>query len=136
MLFVPALIWSFLTDRMDMAVAQSFAWLYYLEALCATLGFLQLARTIKIKWVVSLFNYIGSKTLYILTFHILAFKIVTFAWIKLHEMPIEKLSTIYPLKGVNPWLWIVYVFVGIAVSLAIWEIKETILRRFKRSINK
>ena len=121
LLLLPALVWSFFTDRMDMGVAQSLSWLYYLEALCATLAFLQMARRIRTSWTVSLLSYLGGKTLYIFTFHILAFKLVTFAWIQWHDLPIETLSSTYALKGVNAWLWVVYTLVGVAVPLLIWK---------------
>ena len=70
----------------------------------------------------TLFNYIGNKTLYILTFHFLSFKLVSYIFIRLKGLPITDLSLFPVLQDMNSWMWIIYTIVGIVVPLIIWEL--------------
>lgn len=72
--------------------------------------------------VMTLFNYIGNKTLYILTFHFLSFKLVSYIFIRLKGLPITDLSLFPVLQDMNSWMWIIYTIVGIVVPLIIWEL--------------
>ncbi|MDC1777321.1 MULTISPECIES: hypothetical protein [Bacteroides] len=89
---------------LSMPDARSLSWLYYIVALCGTIGFIQFARQMQYGKVVSLFNYIDNKTLYILTFHFLALKLVSYVVIKFEGLPITYLSQFPVLKDVDNWI--------------------------------
>ncbi len=110
----------------DMGEAKTLSWLYYLVALCGTLGFLQLARMLQHRGLIRLFNYIGNKTLYILTFHFLCFKPVSLAWVAMHHLPLHRLADFPVLHDTNSWIWIPYTLFSTAASLAICEAKVKI----------
>ncbi len=113
---------------MDMQTAESLSWLYYIVAMCGTIGFIQLAKKMIRGPIMPLFNYIGNKTLYILTFHMLSFKIVSYIIIQAEGRPITDLSQFPVLADVGCWMWIFYTLVGVAVPLAIWELFHLDLR--------
>ncbi len=120
-MMVPAVTSCFI--KMDMLTVHSLSWFYYIVAICGTIGFIQFAKKLQYGKVVALFNYIGNKTLYILTFHLLAFKIVSYIVIRMEGRPITDLSILLP-ASMNPaeWMWVLYTIVGVAVPLAIWEL--------------
>ncbi len=108
------------------------SWLFYAIASCGIIGLLQLTKTMHHGCVASMFNYIGNKTLYVLTFHFLSFKLVSLVWLWTHGEPLERLSEFPVLTGTNSWLWVPYTIVGVAVPLVLWEAKERLLRLFAR----
>ncbi len=107
---------------LSMSSAQSLSWLYYVVALSGTVGLIQVARNLQYGWIVGLFSYIGDKTLYILTFHFLSFKSVSYVWIKMHGSPISDLSQFPVLKEVGSWMWVPYSIAGVALPLLLWEL--------------
>ena len=111
-----------------MADAEGLSWLYYVVAMCGTLGFLQVARLLRHGKVAAAVNYIGGKTLYILTFHFLCFKPVSLLWLWAHGEPLERLSEFPVLADTNSWLWVLYTLAGIALPSGLWEAKERLGR--------
>ena len=124
-------VWS-LYKPMHMLVAYSpntKCWQYYPLALGGLFSVLALVKKLRYKPLVATFNYIGSKTLYILTFHLFSFKIVSYAWIEYHHLPIEQLSEGWFLESAAPWLWVIYSIVGVVVPLMLWEARRLIHAR-------
>ena len=79
--------------------------------------------------VVAAVNYIGGKTLYILTFHFLCFKPVSLLWLWAHGEPLDRLSEFPILAGTDSLLWVAYTLAGVALPLVIWEAKERMGRK-------
>lgn len=67
---------------------------------------------------------IGQATLYILSFHFISFKIVSFLLILVERNSIMHLSD-FPVLLFQSWYyWILYSVVGIAMPYLIWSVKE------------
>ena len=111
-----------------MSGAEGLSWLYYVVAMCGTLGFLQLTGLLRHGKVAAAVNYIGGKTLYILTFHFLCFKPVSLLWLWAHGDPLDRLSEFPILAGTDSMLWVAYTLAGVALPLVIWEAKERLGR--------
>ena len=77
-------------------------------------------------------NFIGKNTLNILTFHFLAFKIVSLAVIVAYGLPIERLAEFPVLAHNSSFLWILYTIAGVALPLLIGEGLEKIETLFKK----
>ncbi len=128
-LSIPAISSYFLS--MGMGNAHSLSWLYYIIALCGTIGLIQFAKIIQWGKVMPFFNYIGNKTLYILTFHFLSFKLVSYLYILANDLPIEYLSQFPVLKATNAWMWVVYTIAGVGLPLLLWELFHLPVWNFK-----
>ena len=120
LLFVPVIASVFF--NLSMFSSQTMSCLYFIIALSGTIGLIQLTKIFQYNKVMTLFNYIGNKTLYILTFHFLSFKLVSYIFIRLKGLPITDLSLFPVLQDMNSWMWIIYTIVGIVVPLIIWEL--------------
>ena len=96
--------------------------IYFCIALCGTLGLLDLSRQISNTKVAGLFKYVGNKTLYILTFHFLCFKIVAWCYLYYTDGSLMRLTEFPHMKTDEWWMWIVYLFAGVALPLGIWEL--------------
>lgn len=96
--------------------------LYYIVAMCGIFGVLSISKWMSRHRISAFFKYVGDKTLYILIFHFLAFKLVSFVYIACIGLPIEMLSQFSTIESVPSWLWVVYSIVGMAVSLLMWEV--------------
>lgn len=96
--------------------------LYYIVAMCGVFGVLSISKWMSRHRISAFFKYVGDKTLYILIFHFLAFKLVSFVYIACTGLPIELLSQFPTMESVPSWLWVVYSIVGVAVSLLMWEV--------------
>ena len=103
--------------------------IYFVVSLIGCFGLLNVVSVVKMKCFVDIFDYIGSKTLYILVFHFLAFKLVTLFLIVIYDFPIERLSEFPVIKLGN--YWILYSVVGVFLPLIIWEIVEKIKKQMK-----
>lgn len=95
---------------------------YYIVALAGTLGVLSISNRLSSQKISSVFSYIGNKTLYILTFHFLAFKLVSWLYICIKKLPLDYLTQFPVLQSSNSYLWVIYSLVGIGISLLIWEL--------------
>lgn len=128
-LLFPAIVSIFL--KMSMTTATGiYSCVYFIVALSGTIGFLQFAKKLEYGEL-KLFNYIGNKTLYILTFHFLAFKPVSYLWIKAHHLPISYLSKFPVLEDTNSWMWVIYTLAGTALPLLLWELLHLPVWNFK-----
>lgn len=66
----------------------------------------------------NLLIFIGNNTMYILVFHLLAFKLVSLAKIKIYGLSPQYLAMFPVIENNNTYGWIIYSLVGIAVPLA------------------
>lgn len=119
-----------------MSTAEALSGGYFVVALSGIIGFIQLAKKLEHDKVVALFNYIGNKTLYILTFHFLAFKPISYILIRLNGLPISDLSQFPVLKETSSWMWTIYTVAGICLPLLVWELFHLPFLRFKKIKNK
>lgn len=120
-LLIPAIASLYVHD-LSMSSAGFLSWLYYILALAGIIGFIQFAKVLQNDKMAVVFNYIGDKTLYILTFHFLSFKLVSYAWIRYRNLPISNLSQFPVLEETNSWMWMIYSISGVALPLLIWEL--------------
>ena len=126
-LLVLVVISLFFTGSMFVVGTDIF--IYFVVSLIGCFGLLNLVSAIKMRCVVDIFDYIGGKTLYILVFHFLAFKLVTLLFIGIYDFPIERLSEFPVIKLGN--YWIVYSVVGVVLPLIIWAIVEKSKKHIK-----
>lgn len=99
--------------------------IYFIISMIGTLGIINFSGLIKGK-VMNILNYIGSKTLYILTFHFLSFKLVSYIKIEQFGLSITKLSDFPVIPEHNTYYWIIYSIIGTILPLLIWEIIKQI----------
>lgn len=121
LLLVPACVALFVKWSMN----DCKAWIsipYYAVALTGTLGVFSISTWLSKQKISSLFSYVGNKTLYILTFHFIAFKLVSWLYIYVKGLPIDCLTQFPVLRDSISYLWIMYSVVGIGISLLIWEL--------------
>ena len=100
----------------------SIVWPYYGIAICGTVATMQLSRWLSYTRIASLLGYIGDKTLYILIFHFLAFKIISFLHIYYNDLPVEWLSQFPVIREAHRSLWMVYTIAGISLPMLVWEL--------------
>ena len=135
LLIVPAIAAFFV--KLNMATVQG--WLVsvdYAIAMSGTMSIVLLSRELSRHRIAPIFAYIGDKTLYILAFHFLAFKPVSFVYLHFNGLPIDLLTMFPVLEETNSWMWIVYVISGIIFPLAIWELIHHIFVSNKTSTSK
>lgn len=85
-----------------------------------------LAKNKRLQWL----DYIGVNTLTILTFHFLAFKLVSLYIIQRDNLSMDRLADFPAIGGAGTHDWILYTIVGVALPLVGKEITE----RFKQYI--
>ena len=95
---------------------------YFFVALLGTIGVLGLSVRLSHCKGADILVYIGNKTLYILIYHFLAFKLVSLLYIRYNNLPIEYLSQFPTLNGSPSYLWVGYSIIGIIIPLIIWKV--------------
>ena len=80
--------------------------------------------TICMKKCADVLIFIGKRTLAILLFHYLSFKLVTFMYIKFVHGNIEELTNGTTIQNCPNYLWIVYLLAGIVLPLALQFVFE------------
>ena len=65
-----------------------------------------------------LLSYIGKSTMMILCLHIVGFKFVTYAVVKLQHLPIYRLAS-SPVYDGSGYMWVIYTIAGLALPLAL-----------------
>lgn len=75
-------------------------------------------------------DYIGSKTLYVLTFHLLAFKIVSYLKIVHYNWDWHKLRAIPVIEDNNQYYWMLYSLVGLTVPLMIHQLIQILFCKY------
>ena len=97
---------------------------YFFVSILGCVGLLNIVFYIKNDRVRRVLDYIGAKTLYILIWHFLSFKLVSLFIIIVYDLSITRLSD-FPVISM-PYYWILYSIVGIIVPLVIWELVNRI----------
>lgn len=105
--------------------------IYYIAGNIGAIAILDLSSGIKGKSL-SVLDYIGGKTLYILTFHFISFKFVSLIKVILYDWPIEKLSSFPVIYEHNSYYWVLYSIIGVVMPLIIWNIVKIIENRIKK----
>lgn len=105
--------------------------IYFIVAMIGTVGIINIAGLIKGN-TLKMLNYIGSKTLYILTFHFISFKLVSLTLIKYYGLPITLLSDFPVISNLNPFSWIAYSIIGVTIPLILWELSQFIQSKFRK----
>lgn len=95
--------------------------IYFIVSMAGTLAVLNFAKMIGGK-TKSTLDYIGSKTLYVLTFHFLSFKLVSFIKILHYNLPMTQLSFFPIISEHNSYYWMVYSLAGIIIPLLICRV--------------
>ena len=95
--------------------------IYFVVALVGTVGMVHLAGKITGR-VQRALDYAGSKTLYILTFHFISFKLVSLLKIAQYGMPVTALSAFPVIAEYNAFYWVLYSVVGTLLPILIWEV--------------
>lgn len=115
--FVPLLICSlFLSHTWSIDIQGGWVFPYYLLAIMGILGTFHCAFTMRGRLAVFL-DYVGKYTLQILTFHFLAFKLVSVIKIYVYGYDWEMLSKFPVIRENNAIFWVVYVIAGVGLPL-------------------
>lgn len=133
-LLIPALVAIYV--KWGMSVCKGLdVFPYYFVALIGSLGVISISKWLSDQRVTPIFTYIGDKTLYILTFHFFVFKLVSWIYICIEDLPIDSLVRFPVLQDTNPYMWVIYSLIGVGSSLLIWEIfhLEISLSKFLRN---
>lgn len=107
---------------------------YFVLSMIGILGMFHICFCLRGKLANAL-DVIGKNTLAILTFHFLAFKLVSLIKIGYLGLPIDSLSEFPIISGNNDWFWILYTLVGVAFSLFIYHILQKIKFPRKEKLN-
>lgn len=102
---------------------------YFVVSLIGCFGLLNLVSGIRWKFLVDVFDYIGGKTLYVLVFHFLSFKLVTLFLICCYGLSIDSLS-VFPVLNIENY-WVLYSVVGVVFPLIMWEMVEKVKKNDK-----
>lgn len=79
---------------------------------------------------------LGRITFYVLVFHFVAFKGVSYIILTIHSMPLERLSEFPVLKDVYPWAWVIYTIAGVLVSVGLYRCKNVVKSGLKAASRK
>lgn len=99
---------------------------YFVKSIIISWGFIIVLEGIKYKNWARYLTYIGVKTMDLLIFHFLAFKIISFLKIKIYGMDMSNLSKFPVIEENNSVFWIVYVILGVIICLSYSRIKDYI----------
>lgn len=107
---------------------------YFTIAIIGSIGVINIAGLIKGK-AMTVLNYIGGKTLYILTFHYISFKLVSLFLILCNGISISHLADFPVLQPTIPFSCIIYSIVGVVVPLGLWELSHFLQLKLKYAIH-
>ena len=105
--------------------------LYFIVAMMGTIGIINIAGIIKGR-TQDVLNYVGDKTLYLLTFHFISFKLVSLILIAYYNLSISRLSDFPVILGLNSFSWVVYSIIGVIIPLILWEFSQFIQSKFRK----
>ena len=91
---------------------------YYVVSIIASVSLIYLTKYLG-KRTMNALDFVGKKTLYILIFHFISFKIVSLAYLIINKMPFTELASFPIVENDNKYLWIIYSIVGVLVPLLI-----------------
>ncbi len=93
---------------------------YYATSLIGSVAIIYLIKYLGEK-VVNILDYVGKKTLYVLIFHFISFKIVSLVLIIASKAPLTKLASFPVFESTNNYSWVIYSIVGVIIPLLIEE---------------
>ena len=91
---------------------------YYVISIIASISVIYLTKYLG-KRTMNALDFVGKKTLYVLIFHFISFKLVSFVYIIITNRPITQLSSFPVIENDTLFLWIIYSIVGVTVPLVI-----------------
>ena len=91
---------------------------------------------LRFKTLKNIISYMGNHTLEILTFHCLAFKIVSLLKIGYYDWDIARLAEFPVIQESNTFWWILYTLVGISIPLGIPPFTKWITSSFRKICTK
>lgn len=106
--------------------------LYFILSIIGCIGVLNLSGLIKGK-LFQVFDYLGKRTLDILVFHFLAFKLVSFIKIYQYDLRIDSLAQFPVIASNNSSYWVIYSIVGVVVPILISETIAGISKSFRKT---
>lgn len=104
---------------------------YFIVAMMGTIGIINIAGIIKGR-AQNVLNYVGDKTLFLLTFHFISFKLISLILIAYYDLPITRLSDFPVISGFNSFSWVVYSIVGVIIPLILWEFSQFVQSKFRK----
>ncbi len=117
-----------------MSVKFSHLFPYFIAALLGSYATLNLAGSFT-GHAQQVLDYIGSKTLYILTFHFISFKLISIVKVWHYDLPVERLSAFPVISQHNTWYWVLYALAGVVIPLILWELVACIQHQFTKITN-
>lgn len=103
--------------------------LYFILSIIGCIGIINLSGCISGQLQVFL-DYIGTRTLDILTFHFIAFKIISLAKISQYQLDITRLSDFPIIKDYNTFYWIFYIVAGISIPILIQRMLDGTMKAY------
>lgn len=92
--------------------------LYYTVSIIASASLVYLTKYLG-KRTINVLDFVGKRTLYILIFHFMSFKIVSLVYIVVSKRSFTELSSFPVVENDNNYLWLIYSIVGVLVPLSI-----------------
>ena len=92
--------------------------LYYTVSIIASVSLVYLTKYLG-KRTINVLDFVGKRTLYILIFHFMSFKIVSLVYIVVSKRSFTELSSFPVVENDNNYLWLIYSIVGVLVPLSI-----------------
>lgn len=89
---------------------------FYITSTVSGIALILLCQTIKNMPFISVIAHIGVRTIDILIFHFLFFKLVSAAYIMVCGHSVTRLSEFPVLADTNNWLWVLYTVVAVVLS--------------------
>lgn len=107
--------------------------IYYLFSMVGSVAVLCLSKRISTTRAAGALTYIGDKTLYILTFHLLSFEAVSYICVLVNGYSVDRLSDWPVIYGLTRAWWVAYSVVGIVFPLIIWRAFHHLPHKLLRS---
>lgn len=108
--------------------------LFVIGALFASYGTIYISRVLEKKtvWIKRVLSIMGAKSLPIVIWQFVVFRIVTVIQLRMDQIPVDRMMDYYPPYKTTEGWWILYTIVGIIVSVIIGEITSVIVRSVAR----
>jgi fucose 4-O-acetylase-like acetyltransferase len=106
--------------------------MFYFAGCLGTMGVLHFSSYVsRFPRIKLAFAYLGERTMSILIFHCLGFKLLSTVYVWCNHLPVTRLIESHTLHHVPHWLWIFYVIAAMAFSLAMDKVIKRIIILFQ-----
>lgn len=107
--------------------------LFVIGALLASYAVVYISRILEKRttWFKTVFIVMGKKSLSIVIWHLVAFRVVIAIQLCLNHIPLTKMPDYYPNFNTTGGWWLVFIIVGIAISMIIGEVISVVKNRIK-----